>query len=72
MKTICNTELRKKIIDNGLRMYEVANALGVTPCYLSHLLGHELRDYEEERITTAIEKAVIAKKRNSTHGRNNR
>lgn len=72
MKTICNTKLRKKIIDSGLRMYEVANSLGVTPCYLSHLLGHELRDYEEQRILTAIETATKAKKGNNTNGRNNR
>lgn len=58
MKSVCNTELRKKIIDSGLRMYQVAAAVGISPCYLSHMMGHELRPDERKRIETAILKAT--------------
>lgn len=57
MKQVFNRELRKMIIDKGLRMKDVAKAAGLNPCYLSQMFSHELRDYEKARIKTAIAKA---------------
>lgn len=64
MKQMCNLDIRTKITENGLLMREVAFACGITPCYLSHLLGHELRPYERTRILDAIEKAKKGTKQN--------
>lgn len=57
MKQVFNRELRKMIIDNGLRMKDVAKAAGLNPCYLSQMFAHELRDYEKKRIEEAISRA---------------
>ena len=57
MKQVFNRELRKMIIDKGLRMKDVAKAAGLNPCYLSQMFSHELRDYEKARIKTAIAQA---------------
>lgn len=56
MKQVFNRELRKMIIDNGLRMKDVAKAAGLNPTYLSQMFAHELRDYEKKRIEEAITK----------------
>lgn len=57
MKQVFNRELRMMIIENGLRMKDVARAAGLSPCYLSQMFAHELRDYERQRIESAIAKA---------------
>lgn len=57
MKQVFNRELRMMIIESGLRMKDVAKAAGLTPCYLSQMFSHELRDYERARIEDAILKA---------------
>lgn len=54
MKQVFNRELRMMIVENGLRMKDVAKAAGLNPCYLSQMFSHELRDYEKARIEAAI------------------
>lgn len=58
MKDLKNITLRKQIMRKGLLMKDIAKQMGISPGTLSHMLGHDLRPYEKERINTAIKELL--------------
>lgn len=50
-----NNRIRTSIYANGLRHWEVADALGINEATLSRKLRHELPEDEEQRILEVIE-----------------
>lgn len=49
------SEVRAMIIGEGIRLWKVADALGITDNYLSRKLRYNFTDKEVERIKAAIE-----------------
>ena len=56
-----NQDIRDRVKKCGLRMYELAELIGVSDQSLSHWLRHELTDERRERIETAFNQAERAK-----------
>ena len=50
-----NTEIRKKILQLGLKYWQIADAMGISSYTLSVWLRHELTGSRLERVRSAIE-----------------
>ena len=55
-----NMLIRRKVTETGLRMWQVADLLGIRPDTFSTQLRHELPSEEQERIIAVIEAYVNA------------
>ena len=49
-------EVRDEIINSGVRLWQVADILGVTDSTFSRKLRHDFSEEEVEQVRTAIEK----------------
>lgn len=49
-----NIGVRVLMMERGITQYDLADALGVTPSWISRLLREKLSEENEERIATAI------------------
>ncbi len=56
MKTTANNEIRKAAKKNGVCLWQVAEAIGISDASFSRKLRRELPDAERERVMVAIEK----------------
>lgn len=56
MKTIANTAIREAAKKNGVCLWQVAEAIGISDASFSRKLRRELPDAERERVMGAIEK----------------
>ena len=50
-----NAEIRKVLIDKGIRHYEAATACGVTPCTFTHWLQVEMKPEKKAEVLKALE-----------------
>lgn len=57
-----NIEIRSLIMKRGLRMYKVAEAVGVSETYFSKLFRKELSQEWRDRIIEAIERMSVEEK----------
>lgn len=53
--TLANKDIKRTIYMNGLRQWEVADALGINEATLSRKLRHELSEEDRDKILKAIE-----------------
>ena len=53
---MANREIKLRAAGNGVRMWQVAEALGMLDCSLSRKLRHELPDEEKQHIIGIIDK----------------
>lgn len=51
-----NQEIRTKAKESGVKLWEVAEAMGMSDCVFSRKLRHELTDGEKEAALTAIDR----------------
>ena len=51
-----NMEIRQKALAFGIRLWQIAEALGVSDFALSRMLRHELPDEEKEKILEIIDR----------------
>lgn len=49
-----NQEIRREAADRGIKLWRIADRLGITDSYFSRKLRHELPDGEKEKIKTII------------------
>lgn len=54
MIILANQEIRNAAKQRGIRLWQVADALGITDATLSRKLRHELHDDERERVMGVI------------------
>ena len=54
MRQLQNMEIREATKKAGVRNWEVAEALGISPCWYSQLLRHEFNDDLKRRALDAI------------------
>ena len=52
---MANREIKLRAAGHGVRMWQVAEALGMLDCSLSRKLRHELADEEKQRIMGIID-----------------
>lgn len=52
---MCNKDLRNTAAGNGVRLWQIAEALGIADCNFSRKLRKELPDDEKQRIFGIIE-----------------
>ncbi|WP_035053449.1 hypothetical protein [Carnobacterium pleistocenium] len=57
-----NTEIRKAIVINGLRYWEVAKEVGIAPTTLTVWLREPMEEKKRVRVLNAIRKATEQKK----------
>ena len=60
-----NLELRTKARRNGVRLWEIADKLGVSEPTITRKLRRELPDNEKQRILAIIDEIEAAKKMNA-------
>lgn len=53
---MANKDIKLAAAGAGVRMWQIADELGIRDCNLSRKLRHEISDDEKERIFTIIEK----------------
>lgn len=53
-RTVKNLDVRDAVSNAGLRLWQIADKLGVADCNFSRKLRHELPDEEKERIFSII------------------
>lgn len=58
-----NLELRTKARRNGVRLWEIADKLGVSEPTITRKLRRELPDNEKQRILAIIDEIAAAKKK---------
>lgn len=58
MNTSANVDVRAKAMSCGLRMWEVAEELGILDSALSRKLRRELPEEEKQKIYAAIDRIV--------------
>lgn len=58
MKTIANNGIREAAKRNGVCLWQVAEAIGISDAAFSRKLRRELPDNERERVLNAIDKLV--------------
>ncbi len=51
-----NMEIRQKALTFGIRLWQIAEALGVSDFALSRMLRHELPDEEKQKILEIIDR----------------
>ena len=56
MVTLANTEIREAAKRNGVRLWQVAEVIGIADANFSRKLRRELPASERERVMTVIEK----------------
>ena len=56
MVTLANTEIREAAKRNGVRLWQVAESIGISDAAFSRKLRRELPASERERVMTVIEK----------------
>ena len=56
MVTLANTEIREAAKRNGVRLWQVAEGIGISDAAFSRKLRRELSASERERVMTVIEK----------------
>ena len=56
MVTLANTEIREAAKRNGVRLWQVAEGIGISDAAVSRKLRRELSASERERVMTVIEK----------------
>ena len=61
-----NMEIRQKALALGIRLWQIAEALGVSDFALSRMLRHELPDDEKAKILEIIDR--LAKKGGAKNG----
>lgn len=59
-----NNGIRKSAKENGVKLWELADALGVSEATVTRKLRRELPDVEQEKVLTII--AEIAQKKKET------
>lgn len=52
---MCNRDIRNTAAGNGVRLWRIAEALGIADCSLSRKLRKELPEDEKKRILDIIE-----------------
>lgn len=62
VKNMTTEEIRKAVLDNGMKFWELADALNVTDGTLSKWLRHELTPEKKAKIISAIESYQSKKK----------
>ena len=55
---ICNEEIRQRIVEKGIRYWQVADALGVNDGNFSRMLRHELSDAERMKVLSVIDEVA--------------
>lgn len=55
---MCNLDIRGKAAANGLRLWQIAAALGIDDSSFSRKLRKELTDEEKQRIFSTIDELV--------------
>lgn len=55
---MCNKEIRDTIFHNGLKYWQLADEIGISPSSLSVWLRRELIGERLERVTAALEKLL--------------
>lgn len=53
---MCNTDIRNTAAGNGVRLWQIAEALGIADCSLSRKLRKELPAEEKQEIFGIIER----------------
>lgn len=53
---MCNTDIKAKAKENGVKLWEIAEHLGLIDSNFSRKLRHELPQHEKEEIFTIIER----------------
>ena len=53
-----NQDLREEITRARIKLYEIAEQLGITDCTFSRKLRHELSENDKTEIRTAIKKIL--------------
>ena len=53
---MCNVDVRRAAAGNGVRLWQVADALGIADAQLSRKLRKELPDDEKQKIFAIIQK----------------
>ena len=56
MIPIKNIDIRSEIKSAGLKLWEIADALGMTDSYFSRKLRHELPEADKEKIRDTIKR----------------
>lgn len=51
---MCNVDIRREVRAAGLKLWQVADALGVADCNFSRQLRHELPDEKKDAIRKII------------------
>ena len=52
---MCNVDVRRAAAGNGVRLWQIAEALGIADCNLSRKLRKELPDEEKKAIFAIIQ-----------------
>ena len=55
---MCTKEIRDTLRHNGLKHWQLADAIGISPYSLTIWLRHELTGERLERVTEALEKLL--------------
>lgn len=55
---MCNIDVRRAAAGNGVRLWQVADALGIADAQLSRKLRKELPDEEKQKIFGIIQKLL--------------
>lgn len=53
---MCNQDIKRTAAGAGVRLWQIADALGIKDCNFSRKLRHELPDDEKQHIFAIIEK----------------
>lgn len=57
-----NLEIRTTAMQNGIKHWEIADAIGITECHFSRKLRKELPEKEKEKVLNAI-RTIIANRK---------
>lgn len=62
MVTLANTEIREAAKRNGVRLWQVAEGIGITDASFSRKLRRELPAEERERVLNVIDKLAAERR----------
>ena len=66
MKKLSNSDVRTKARENGVRLWEIADKLGISEPTITRKLRHELPADEKQRILAVIDEITAAKQNKQT------